>query len=625
MVWRVFKGLRAFRRDRRGNVAMMWGLLGAGLIGLIGLTVDFTRAQAIRTQLQNAADGAALAAARAPANLTLAARTTAARAFFDAEAGEYGQGATFSLTPAGDQGYRVNVSTSMEGGLTRLISNHDWDIGVESEAVRGGVNLEVALVLDTTGSMSGSKISALRTAATDLVNTVVQDTQTPYYSKLALISYSVGVNAGSYAASVRGAIPSGHNISGAAWQNGSTSRSITAITKANPGVFTSNGHGYAVGDVVWLSGVTGTSNWATNLNNDWYTIATVPNANTFTLNNSSGQVVRTNGSSYSGSYPGGGILRRCLEAACQVRVTANSHGLSNGAETFITGVNGMTQINNATGSGSGTVWTVANATTNTFALSGSVGPTYSNYSSGGQAYCAAYGCQYYHFTNASGGSNVFQVSTCVTERAGAQAYTDVAPSSSLVSLNYPSTASQGSCPSNTVLPLTSNRTTINSRISGLSASGYTAGQIGAAWGWYMLSPNFSYLWPGASAPAAYGTPETLKVMVLMTDGAFNSSYCNGVIARDTSGAGNNVDHINCNATNGDPLDQALSLCTAMKNRNVVIYTVGFQMSGESQASKDMMHDCASNPANAFMADDSAQLLAAFQQIAQSISQLRLTH
>jgi hypothetical protein len=308
-----------------------------------------------------------------------------------------------------------------------------------------------------------------------------------------------------------------------------------------------------------------------------------------------------------------------------VVVTSSNHGFANGANIFITGVSGMTQINNTTGSGSGTTWPLTNVTSNSYVLSGSVGPNYGTYSSGGTAYCTTYGCQYYRFTNASGGTNVFQVSTCTTERTGAEAYTDAGPSTALLSLNYPSTASNGACPSNTILPLTTDRTTINNRISNLTASGYTAGHIGAAWGWYMLTPNFGSLWPAASQPAAYGTPETLKVMVLMTDGAFNTSYCNGVIARDTSGAGNNVDHINCNATNGDPLNQALSLCTAMKNRGVVIYTVGFDMAGESQASRDMMHDCASNPDNAFMADDSNELLAAFQQIARSISQLRLTH
>ena len=78
----VFGGSRrvAFVRDRRGNVAMMWGLVGAFLVGLIGITIDFTRAQAIRAQMQNAVDGAALVAERT-SNLSMADRTAGARVF----------------------------------------------------------------------------------------------------------------------------------------------------------------------------------------------------------------------------------------------------------------------------------------------------------------------------------------------------------------------------------------------------------------------------------------------------------------------------------------------------------------------------------------------------------------
>ena len=64
--------------ERGGNVAMMWALMGTVLIGLVGLTVDFTRAQSIRNAMQNAADGAALVAERS-SNLSIGQRTAAAR------------------------------------------------------------------------------------------------------------------------------------------------------------------------------------------------------------------------------------------------------------------------------------------------------------------------------------------------------------------------------------------------------------------------------------------------------------------------------------------------------------------------------------------------------------------
>ena len=150
---------RNFTTNRNGNVAMMWALMGTALIGLLGLTVDFTRAVMVRTELQSAADSAVLVAARQAANVSMEDRTAAARAFFDAEAPSYAGTATVTLTDIGNNGYRLRATAPMATSISRLITNQDWTVGVNSEAVRGGLNLEVALVLDTTGSMAGARMA----------------------------------------------------------------------------------------------------------------------------------------------------------------------------------------------------------------------------------------------------------------------------------------------------------------------------------------------------------------------------------------------------------------------------------------------------------------------------------
>lgn len=66
-----------------------------------------------------------------------------------------------------------------------------------------------------------------------------------------------------------------------------------------------------------------------------------------------------------------------------VTVTAASHGLSNGQRVGISSVGGTTQINHD-------VYIVANATANTFELSGVDGSTWSAYTSGGIAYSGTY-------------------------------------------------------------------------------------------------------------------------------------------------------------------------------------------------------------------------------------------
>ena len=609
--WLAGRSLGAFGEARRGNVAMLWALMAVVLVGTVGISVDFTRAQMIRVQLQNAADGAALAAAR-DYGASLSQRTTVSRAYFDAEAGDYGPLANFSLTPLPDGTYRVQASAPMQMSLASVISSNPWTIAVSSDAVQSGVNLEVALVLDTTGSMSGQKIIDLRSAATNLVNTVVRAQQSPFYSKVALATFSVGVDAGGSASAIRGNVTPSHSISAADWRS-SPARNITAAVRGTGGAsstvtITSAAHGFSNGDTVWIQNVQG----LTQLNNKKWAVSNVTAA--------SFQVTGVSGTS---TFTSGGTTTRCATSACEIVVTANSHGLANGDYAYITGVSGMTQINNA----ANTAWLISNATANSYALSGTNGPGggFSTYTSGGASYCTVYGCQYERFISQTGATRVLGVTTCVSERTGANAFTDASPSASPFGMNY-SVGSDNPCASpNPIMPLTTDTNALNTRISSLSAAGSTAGHIGFAWGWYLLSPNFGSLWPSANQPSAYYAPNTLKIAVLMTDGAFNTSYCNGVISQTSgSGSGSTGNHINCNSANGASATQALAVCNAMKAQGVTVYTVGFDLQGDQNAIS-LLTNCATNARHFYDAATGADLQAAFQDIANQITQLRISH
>lgn len=77
---------------------------------------------------------------------------------------------------------------------------------------------------------------------------------------------------------------------------------ITAITKANPGVFTTGAaHGFSVGDEVYIDSVVG----MTNFNQGWYTINSVPLTTTFSLKDSTGTAVDTTNFT---AYTSGGIV-----------------------------------------------------------------------------------------------------------------------------------------------------------------------------------------------------------------------------------------------------------------------------------------------------------------------------
>jgi len=67
-------------------------------------------------------------------------------------------------------------------------------------------------------------------------------------------------------------------------------KSITGATTASPTVITATSHGYVVGDWIFIDGATGTTEI-----NGLRQVATVPNANTFTVNDEAGDSVGSAG------------------------------------------------------------------------------------------------------------------------------------------------------------------------------------------------------------------------------------------------------------------------------------------------------------------------------------------
>lgn len=201
---------------------------------------------------------------------------------------------------------------------------------------------------------------------------------------------------------------------------------------------------------------------------------------------------------------------------------------------------------------------------------------------------------------------------CVIERSGRHAFDDSAPGDGAFVSAYPASGTPRndhySCPRSTIVPLTADRQRLFDTIDGFSTSGWTAGHIGAAWGWYQVAPDWSRVWPAASRPAAYATPNLVKAVVLMTDGEFNTNYLNGQPNR-TSDA------------------QARDLCSAMKAKGVLVFSVGFKLA-QRTAIRTMEHCASTDPEDPegrlmFLAEDGDELSAAFRSVTEHLLKLRL--
>lgn len=539
------KTVKRFVGERDGNIAIMFAFTFSLLALFAGGAIDFARYNAVRADLVESLDASGLAIAQLDAmngpeirNLSAGAREQYlkdyGRAFFheNFQHEEVIDGLSvdfainnLTITPTA-QGEIKTLLLGAAGGLLHMPNNPLASLAMttDTEITRAATgNTEVALVLDTTGSMnSEGRIDDLKAAANEFVNVLIRDDQSQFYSKVAIVPYGMAVNLGAAAPAARGSVAPG--------------QSITAATRTRPVVVTAPGHGFANNQII-----------------------------------------------------------------------------------YITGVNGMTQLNNK-------AYRVRQSTANTFELQNTFGSnidgrSYGAYSGGGTAFCTDTGCEYKFFTSQANTQRVFRVSTCASERTGANAYTDAGPA--VARLGYVYAGSNNPCTQPQVTPLTSNRDAAHNAINALTAGGSTGGHVGVAWGWYSVSPGFSTIFTGDSTPALY-EDDVAKSVVIMTDGEFNSSYCNGVISQSsTPGSGSTGDKINCNAPNGHAYDQSGALCDSMKAKGVVVYTVGFKIVNNLQA-RDLMANCATGPSYAYLAEDGAALKRVFADIAQNIAKLHVS-
>ena len=547
--------IQGFGRDRRGGTLVFVALAIVPLVGFVGLAIDTTRGYLVKARLNQAIDAAALAGGRVYTSPT---RDADIQMFFKANFPDgYMNAVTTPLAITANAINRtltVTAQATMPTTFMHLVNIDSIDVASTAEITVAAQNVEVTLVLDITGSMAGSKIVGLRDAANTLVDIVVQDQQTPFYTKAAIVPYSQAVNVGTLAPQVRGNMPT---------------IPIHNITKANPAVVTAYNHGFITGDKIFITGVQG----LTRANNVATASVTAANNPQFWV------VTKISTDTFS--------LKQCSNSSCSSTSAISSTGWS-GTYAADTG-----------------------------AIS-----------------CTTVGCPYLSFKRDSDNAWLtwlLNSTNCVTERVGADAYTDVAPSTSVVGPKY---EPAGGIPANTnlkcisheILPLTSDKTALHNRINGLTEYGLTAAQIGIAWGWYLLSPNFSYLLPSESQPAPYGSSNLLKVAVIMTDGDFNTVYNQGVVSQDSGGSGNTQYKINQNSTNGDAYTQAQALCDAMKapapGPSIEIFTVGLALS--NQAAIDIMNYCATNASHVYLPASGADMEDVFKDIAMKISRLRLS-
>lgn len=156
-----------------------------------------------------------------------------------------------------------------------------------------------------------------------------------------------------------------------------------------------------------------------------------------------------------------------------------------------------------------------------------------------------------------------------------------------------------SCPTS-LLPLTASKATVKAKVTSLAANGNTRIDMGARWGWRVLSSRWTGLW-GTTGSPQLPDGKLVKAAIIMTDGL------NEPVSYDDATAA----QADANLT---------AICTAMKASGIIVYTIGFQT---PSSIRTMLSGCASSANNYFESPTAADLRRSFKVIASRLSSLRL--
>ncbi|MEF2072144.1 TadE/TadG family type IV pilus assembly protein [Consotaella aegiceratis] len=181
-----------FAGNARGNFAVITALLAVPLIFAIGAAIDLARIQNAQSALQDAVDGAALAVLK-DADFDEATAYDIANRMIQANYSGGYQNLKIEFTTFGAV---VSADTEMPAALVSIVGIDDLISHTSATVEYPPTKFEIALVLDTTGSMRGQKITELKKAAKAMIADLTTTEMLRRRMRFAVVPFSAFVNVG---------------------------------------------------------------------------------------------------------------------------------------------------------------------------------------------------------------------------------------------------------------------------------------------------------------------------------------------------------------------------------------------------------------------------------------------
>jgi Flp pilus assembly protein TadG len=199
---RIFMAFYArFLAAKRGNVAIIFASMMIPLMVLTGGAIDYGMAIKTKSQLSTTLDAAMLAAMLQYSNdhdvdYEQIIIDYIDQNFTQSDSRLQGSEITVSAPQISESGeMTATITATVPTNFLKFAHFDQFEVVVTSGVMVGGSSIEVALVLDNTGSMRGGKISSLKKSAKNLVEAIMIEDGSDMV-KMAVIPFADYVNIG---------------------------------------------------------------------------------------------------------------------------------------------------------------------------------------------------------------------------------------------------------------------------------------------------------------------------------------------------------------------------------------------------------------------------------------------
>jgi len=638
MINRIAKKLGLFRRDQRGNVAVIVGAAIIPLVGALGLATDTARGYLVKARLSQALDAAALAGGKVYFSTQR-----------DADIKKYfGSNFPSASTPVYDTPYTasfmnatVTLNHPVNGGTTgkenltltaqatipttfmRVLGFDTVTVDATSQVTRAISALDVVISMDWSGSMTspGTKITSARDAAVTFVDAVFGTNS---------VAPTLTVDGVTYNLLNMGFVPWNSKVNvttqGQTFST-VTTQSVTPFTNPVTGE-SQNVLYYANNSLVpllvnpnnlpggWSGCVYARYLGDAYNNNDADTVR-----GQVTVGSGAGQrqwmgwepMAKDDSEPRSGNWGDNGANNNGPGSGSRW-IASNTWKTKNCNNAYFLDISN-TAYDNADGS---IKTTNPNSTTNSSRPAAVPNPK------------AATGSNYTEWTSSSA-STTKKYSGFMKFIDPTKSYLE--PGSVATYYNNPGSGDCTNCLTKGVVPLTNVKATIRNKLTAITTSdptGNTNLEQGLYWAWEMLMPGVPFNEAVPTVPF-----KRIRAIVILTDGeqvgGAGDAYKGRFGFQEGAGTNDDPDHgtilVGGVAKQNNLDNRARQLAENIKAEGIRLYVIGFDLAGNTHALtflQDLASPADQNGVYFFNAPSPSDLDSVFKQIAASLSNLRVS-